>query len=79
MQGLEAQQEFTHVSTPEENAYIEAFHSIQQNELMDRFTFSSYYDAKQHIKKYMEWYNHQRKHGAIGMFTPVQKWEQGWS
>lgn len=79
LQGLEAQQEFTHVSTPEENAYIEAFHSIQQNELMDRFTFSSYYDAKQHIKKYMEWYNHKRKHGAIGMFTPVQKWEQGWS
>ena len=76
---LEAKQEFTHVATPEENAYIEAFHSIQQSELMDRFDFSSYYDAKQHIEKYMHWYNYQRKHGAIGMMTPVQKWEQGWA
>lgn len=76
---LEAKQEFTHVATPEENAYIEAFHSIQQAELMDRFTFSSFYDAKQHIEKYMNWYNNIRKHGAIGMITPMQKWEQGWS
>lgn len=77
LQRLEAQQEFTHVATPEENAYIEAFHSIQQSELMDRFPFSSYYDAKQHIEKYMNWYNCKRKHGAIGFITPMEKWAQG--
>lgn len=76
---LEAQQEFTHVATPEENAYIEAFHSIQQSELIDRFIFSSYYDAKQHIQKYMNWYNCKRKHGAIGFITPMEKWTQGMS
>ena len=75
LQSLEAKQEFTHVATPEENAYIEAFHSIQQSELIDRHTFSSYYDAKQHIEKYMHWYNFQRKHGAIGFMTPMEKWE----
>lgn len=79
LEALEAKQEFTHVATPEENAYIEAFHSIQQAELIDRFAFSSYYDAKQHITKYMQWYNCKRKHGAIGMITPMQKWEQGWA
>lgn len=79
LEALEAKQEFTHVATPEENAYIEAFHSIQQAELIDRFTFSSYYDAKEHIAKYMKWYNYKRKHGAIGMMTPMQKWEQGWA
>lgn len=79
LQEMEAKQEFTHVATPEENAYIEAFHSIQQRELMDRFTFSSFYDAKQHIEKYMYWYNHVRRHGAIGWITPMQKWEQGWA
>jgi putative transposase len=79
LQELEAQQEFTHVATPEENAYIEAFHSIQQSELIDRFSFSSYYDAKQHIQKYMSWYNHRRKHGAIGFITPMEKWAQGLS
>lgn len=79
LEDLEAQQEFTHVATPEENAYIEAFHSIQQRELIDRFTFSSYYDAKQHIEKYMHWYNYVRRHGALKGLTPVQKWEQGYA
>jgi putative transposase len=75
LQSLEARQEFTHVATPEENAYIEAFHSIEQSELIDRHSFSSYYDAKQHIEKYMHWYNFQRKHGSIGFVTPMEKWE----
>ena len=77
LQDMEAKQEFTHVATPEENAYIEAFHSIQQRELMNRFTFSSYYDAKQHIEKYMHWYNYKRRHGALNGLTPWQKWAQG--
>jgi transposase InsO family protein len=77
LQDLEAKQEFTHVATPEENAYIEAFHSIQQRELMNRFAFSSFYDAKQHIEKYMRWYNCKRRHGSLGGITPMQKWAQG--
>jgi transposase InsO family protein len=79
LQDLEAKQEFTHVATPEENAYIESFHSIQQRELMDRFTFNSFYEAKEHIRKYMRWYNNKRRHGALGNSTPVAKWAQGWS
>lgn len=27
----------------------------------------------------MYWYNHIRRHGAIGWITPMQKWEQGLS
>lgn len=76
---LEAKQEFTHVATPEENAYIEAFHSILQRELIERFEFSSFYEAKQHIEKYMEWYNYQRKHRRLGRITPQQKWATGLS
>ena len=81
LQDLEAKQEFTHVATPEENAYIESFHSIEQRELIDRYTFQSFYDAKQHIEKYMKWYNNVRRHGAIGGVTPAQKCAQGraWS
>jgi putative transposase len=74
---LEAHQEFTHVATPEENAYIEAFHSIQQKELMDRFSFNSYYHAKKHIEQYMHWYNYKRRHGLLGGLTPMEKWAQG--
>mgnify|MGYP000167920238 CR=1 FL=1 len=75
---LEAQQEFTHVATPEENAYIEAFHSILDRELIQRFEFSSYYDAKKHIDQYItHWYNARRRHKEIGRITPNQKWAQG--
>lgn len=76
LKDLEAKQEFTHVATPEENAYIESFHSIQQRELMDRFEFSSYYHARQHIEKYMYWYNCLRRHGSLNNLTPQQKWDR---
>ncbi len=74
---MEAQQEFTHVATPEENAYIEAFHSIVDRELIQRFEFTSFYDTKHHIEQYMEWYNYRRKHKEIGRITPQQKWLEG--
>lgn len=32
LEEIEAKQEFTHVTTPQEKAYIEAFHSIEQSE-----------------------------------------------
>jgi putative transposase len=73
---LEARQEFTHVATPEENSYIEAFHSILQRELIDRFEFASFYEAKMHMEQYMEWYNYKRKHRSLGKITPQQKWKQ---
>lgn len=73
----EAKQEFTHIATPEENAYIEAFHSIVQREVVDRFEFSSYYDAKLTIQAHLNWYNYRRKHRNLGFITPQQKWNQG--
>lgn len=79
---LEAKQEFTHVATPEENAYIEAFHSILERELIQRMEFSSFYDAKQRIDDYiLNWYNDRRRHKEIGRITPNQKWAQSqwWS
>jgi putative transposase len=77
LQDLEAKQEFTHVATPEENAYIEAFHSIQQRELFSLFTFESFYEAKKRIEKYMYWYNNIRRHGRLFGLTPMEKWAQG--
>lgn len=73
----EAKQEFTHIATPEENAYIEAFHSLLQREVIERFEFADAYDAKLTIDAYMEHYNSVRLHGAIGRITPNTKWELG--
>ena len=42
----EANQDFTHIATPEENSYIEAFHSIIQREVIERYEFTEFFDAK---------------------------------
>ncbi len=76
---LEAKQEFTHIATPEENAYIEAFHSVVQRDIIERFEFTGYYDAKLTFDAYMEYYNAKYLHRRIGMMTPNQKWELGWA
>jgi hypothetical protein len=55
---------------------MEAFHSMVQREVIDRFEFSSYYDALLIFRKHKEWYNNKRKHGNLGRITTAQKWNQ---
>jgi len=74
----EIKQEFTHISTPEENSYIEAFHSNIRRDVLSKNEFMSYYEAKIKIDAYMHHYNTKRRHRSIGKITPEQKWEQGW-
>jgi transposase InsO family protein len=68
--------EFTHVATPEENAYIEAFHSIMQRELISRYEFESFYHAEMKITQYIFTYNYIRKHGSLGHRTPASVWNE---
>jgi putative transposase len=63
-------QEFSHVATPEDNAYIEAFHSNLQREVIDRYEFDSIYHAQMVIDRYYEWYNEKRRHGALKRQAP---------
>ena len=65
-------QEFTHVATPEENAYIEALHSNVQREVVERFEFESIYHAQMIFQRYYDWYNKERKHGSLGRKSPEQ-------
>jgi putative transposase len=67
-------QEFTHVATPEENAYIEALHSNVQREVIERFEFESLYHAQLVFQRYYDWYNQERKHGSLGGKTPESIW-----
>lgn len=75
LRAAEANQEFTHVATPEENSYIEAFHSIVQREVIDRNEFLSFYDAKSTVAAHMDWYNNRRRH-SINKMTPAKKWKE---
>ncbi|MGM9512478.1 integrase core domain-containing protein [Larkinella sp. GY13] len=76
MKSSEIKQEFSHVATPEENSYIEAFHSILEHEVIERSEFASYYEAKEMLGRYFSHYNHHRLHRSIGFITPQQKWEE---
>lgn len=76
LRSSEAIQEFTHVATPEENAYIEAYHSIFEREVIQRFEFCSYYEAGLTITSYVEFYNNRRLHGGIGYKTPQKMWNE---
>jgi len=76
LRAAEANQEFTHVATPEENAYIEAYHSIVQREVVERFEFESYYEALQTLKAYVDFYNNRRIHSGTGYKTPQRKWDE---
>jgi putative transposase len=73
----EVQQQFSHVATPQDNAYIEAYHSILESIVIQRFEFSSYYDAKCILDRYVVRYNERRRHRSLGMMTPCEKWNAG--
>ena len=69
-------QEFSHVATPEDNAYIEALHSNVQREVIERFEFDSIYHAQMIIDRYYKWYNEKRRHGSLSGKTPEFIWNQ---
>jgi putative transposase len=72
-------QEFSHVATPEDNAYIEALHSNLQREVIDRFEFDSIYHAQMIIDRYYKWYNEKRRHGSLSGRTPNAVYQQSFN
>jgi transposase InsO family protein len=73
---LNIQHEFTHPGVPEENAFIESWHSIFQTEVIDRYEFDSFEQAKQAIERHRIWYQHHRLHGSLKYLTPNEFSEQ---
>lgn len=58
---------------PQDNAPIEAFHSIIKREKLNRVILKTYEEAKTVIFKYIEgFYNRKRIHGSIDYKTPYQ-------
>jgi putative transposase len=63
-------QEFTHVSTPQENAHIEAYHSIIEREFMYKFDYYSFDELTDYIERYCKFYNEERLHSSIDFKSP---------
>ncbi|GAA4461676.1 IS3 family transposase [Nibrella saemangeumensis] len=64
--------EFTHVATPQENCYIESFHSIVESAVCAKYEFESLAEAKATFSRFMNFYNQERLHGGLGNRSPNQ-------
>lgn len=76
LKSQEINQEFTHVATPQENAFIEALHSVLDKELIRRYWFDTIHYAKWKIAGYYNTYNSKRKHRPLKRRTPDQVWNE---
>lgn len=69
--------QLTHVRTsvnhPQSNGKIEAFHKIIKSECIRLESMLSLEDARETVAKYIDKYNTERLHGAIGFITPADK------
>ena len=63
-------QEFTKPATPEQNAHIEAYHSIMESAVCQRFEFENLQDFKEVMTRWKKFYNFERIHGALGYKSP---------
>lgn len=68
----EIKHEFTHIATPEDDAHIEAFHSILEREFLTRNEYHSFDEMKAAIDRFMKSYNEERLHGSLNYKTPNQ-------
>lgn len=70
----------THVLTspfyPQSNGKLERFHQSYKKECVRPKTLLSLDDAKRETEKYVNYYNNERLHGAIGYVTPVDQLEE---
>lgn len=65
-------QEFTKPATPEQNSHIEAYHSIMESTVCQKFEFSDLTEAKETMNQFRDFYNFERIHGGINFQSPAE-------
>lgn len=76
LKDVNVNQEFTHVATPEENSFIEAYHSIVERQVLQNREFTSIGNCMEVMEQWKAFYNHRRRHGSLGRKTPQQIWDE---
>jgi transposase InsO family protein len=76
LQEKQVAQEFIHVATPEENSFIEAYHSIVEREVLQPRQFENIQTAMETFSRWEIFYNNRRLHGSLGNITPTQQWNK---
>ena len=67
---VDVKHEFTHVATPQENGYVECFHSIVACFLRRRGEFKDFEEARDVLQRWTEYYNERRRHKGCRYSTP---------
>ena len=65
-------QEFITPYTPEQNGLIERFFRSLKEECVWQHNFASFGEARTAITRWIEWYNTERPHQALGYRSPRQ-------
>lgn len=66
------QQEFITPYTPEQNGIIERFFRSLKEECVWQHLFQTFEEARRVIRNWLQWYNQERPHQALGYRSPVQ-------
>jgi putative transposase len=65
-------QEFITPYTPEQNGIIERFFRTLKEECVWQHNFASFAEARRRISRWIQWYNAERPHSALGYKSPVE-------
>jgi len=65
------QQSMTRGGAPQENPHIESFFHSLKADLIHGRRFQSVHELRQHLRRYVRYYNHERLHSALDYRSPV--------
>ena len=68
----QVKQEFTKPATPQQDAHIEAYHSIMENPVCQRLEFDDLKQARETLEEFRNFYNFERIHGGINFQSPYK-------
>jgi len=69
-------QEFCKPATPEQNAHIESYHSIQERVICQKYEFESLEEIQETLNRFVIFYNFKRIHSGIGYTAPIKELEK---
>lgn len=69
-------QEFTKPATPQQDAHIEAFHSIVERAICQRFEFKDLNDLRKNMADFINFYNFERIHSGTKYKSPYKNFLQ---
>ncbi|MEM3098182.1 MAG: integrase core domain-containing protein [Nitrososphaerales archaeon] len=72
MQACKINQEVTAKNSPEEDAYIEAFHKSLKEDYVWQHEFQTFQDADEMMKQFFIDYNWKRPHSSLKYMTPKE-------